>query len=342
MYYDGTKLLSLKDNNGLKPEIYMCTTNRTAGKTTFFLRMLIRRFKKSGKKFAVLYRYNYEIQDAADKIFKDVGSLFFPEDTMQSKARAKGIYYELLLNDEPCGYALSINAADNIKKLSHLLSDTTSIFFDEFQSESNQYCDNELKKFISIHTSIARGQGEQYRYVPVYMCANPVSLINPYYVELGISERINNDTKFLRGDGFVLEQGYNDTAAKASAASGFTRAFSKNAYIAYSNQAVYLNDNLSFIDKPVGKSNYVCTLKYLGNMYGVREYPEQGVVYCDDRPDMTNKNRISVTLDDHSINYVMLKQNDFFISLMRWFFEHGCFRFKNLHCKECILKTLSY
>lgn len=26
-YYDGTKLLSMKDINGNKPELYLCTTN---------------------------------------------------------------------------------------------------------------------------------------------------------------------------------------------------------------------------------------------------------------------------------------------------------------------------
>ena len=33
-FYDGTKLLSLTDINREKPELYMCTTNRTGGKTT--------------------------------------------------------------------------------------------------------------------------------------------------------------------------------------------------------------------------------------------------------------------------------------------------------------------
>ena len=44
---------------------------------------------------------------------------------------------------------------------------------------SNHYCDNEVRKFISIHTSIARGGGKQVRYVPVYMIANPVTILNP-------------------------------------------------------------------------------------------------------------------------------------------------------------------
>ena len=45
-YYDGTKLLSLLDINGKKPELYMVTTNRTGGKTTWFSSFLVRKFIK--------------------------------------------------------------------------------------------------------------------------------------------------------------------------------------------------------------------------------------------------------------------------------------------------------
>lgn len=341
-YYDGTKLLSMLDINGNKPEIYMCTTNRTGGKTTYFGRLCINRFLDKGEKFGLLYRYNYELDDIADKFYKDLGSLFFPTYTMQSKRRAKGTFQELFLNDKSCGYALSLNNADQIKKYSHLFSDIQRMIFDEFQSETNHYCDNETKKFISIHTSIARGQGEQVRYVPVYMLSNPVSIINPYYVEMGISGRLKDDTKFLRGDGFVLEQGYIESASIEQKNSGFNRAFSKNSYTAYSSECVYLNDNKAFVEKPAGKSKYICTLRYKGSDFALREYAESGLIYCDDKADSSFLTRISVTTDDHNINYVMLKRNDFFLSNLRYFFEHGCFRFKDMRCKEAVLSALSY
>ena len=341
-YYDGTKLLSMLDINGNKPEIYMCTTNRTGGKTTYFGRLCINRFLDKGEKFGLLYRYNYELDDIVDKFYKDLGSLFFPTYTMQSKRRAKGTFQELFLNDKSCGYALSLNNADQIKKYSHLFSDIQRMIFDEFQSETNHYCDNETKKFISIHTSIARGQGEQVRYVPVYMLSNPVSIINPYYVEMGISGRLKDDTKFLRGDGFVLEQGYIESASIEQKNSGFNRAFSKNSYTAYSSECVYLNDNKAFVEKPAGKSKYLCTLRYNGSNFALREYTESGLIYCDDKADSSFLTRISVTTDDHNINYVMLKRNDFFLSNLRYFFEHGCFRFKDMRCKEAVLSALSY
>lgn len=341
-FYDGTKLLSLKDINGQQPEIYMCTSNRSAGKTTYFGRLLVNRFFRNQEKFCLVYRFNYELDSVSDKFFKDIGSLFFPACTMTNKRRANGIFHELYINDEPCGYAISLNSADQLKKHSHLLSDTARMFFDEFQSETNHYCTDEIKKLISVHTSIARGQGKQIRYVPIYMCSNPVSIINPYFVEMGISDRLDNKTRFLRGDGFVLEQGYVESAAQAQRESAFNRAFAKNEYIAYASECVYLNDNLSFIEKPKGNSRYLVTLRYKNSDYAIREFAASGIIYCDDHPDASFPDRVTVTTEDHEINYVMLKRNDFFLAQLRFFFEKGCFRFKNLKCKEAVLKALSY
>lgn len=341
-YYDGTKVLSMLDINGEKPEIYMVTTNRTGGKTVFFSRLLVNKYKKNEGKFALIYRYNYELDDCADKFFKDIKGLFFPLDTMTAKRRANGIFHELFLNEKSCGYAMSLNSADQIKKYSHLFSDVERMLFDEFQSETNHYCTDEITKLLSIHTSIARGQGEQVRYVPLYMLSNPVSLINPYYVEMGISERLQEDTKFLKGDGFILEQGFVKSASEAQKQSGFNRAFSRNKYVAYASECVYLNDNKAFVEKPDGIGRYICTIKYKGVNYGIREYVDSGIIYCDDRSDETFKMKITVTTDDHEINYVMLKRNDMFLSHLRYFFEKGCFRFKDLRCKEAVLKALSY
>lgn len=341
-YYDGTKLLSMMDINGQKPEIYICTSNRSAGKTTYFTRLAVNRFKKNKSKFAFLYRFNYELKDCADKIFKDVNQLFFQDDVLRNERRSDGEYHELLLNDIPCGYAISINAAENIKKLSHFLSDVELMIFDEFQSEVNKYCPDEITKFQSIHTSIARGRNKQVRYVPVIMISNPITLLNPYYIALGISDRLRSETHFLRGDGFVLEQGFNAAASKAQQESAFNRAFGTSKYVQYASQGVYLNDQLAFIETMTGRNRYLATLRYDSIDYGVREYPDSGIVYVDKNPDLSHRLKIAITKEDHSINYVHMKNNEFFLSNLRFFFDHGCFRFKDLQCKEALLKAIAY
>lgn len=341
-YYDGTKLLSLKDINGKTPEVFMCTSNRSAGKTTYFNRLVVNRFIKRGEKFALLYRFNYELDGCDEKFFKDIKELFFPEHDMTAAKKMKGIYQELYLNEEPCGYAISINSADQLKRNSHLFSDIDNIIFDEFQSEQNHYCDKEVEKFISIHNSIARGRSKQSRYVPVYMISNPVTILNPYYVAMDISTRLQKDTHFLRGDGFVLEQGYNETAAKALKSSAFNRAFGSSDYIAYSAEGVYLQDDLSFVDTPTGRGKYVATIRYAGIDYGVREYPELGIVFCDKSVDYQYPLKITVDTADHKLNYVMVSSNFILIQKLRYYFEHGCMRFKDLQAKEAILKALSF
>lgn len=341
-YYDGTKLLSLSDKNGMKPEIYVSTSNRSAGKTTYFNRLAVNAFLKRGEKFGLIYRFKYELSDIAEKFFKDINVLFFPEHTMSAEKKAGGIYYDLFIDDVHCGYAFALNSADQIKKYSHLFSDVQRLLFDEFQSETNNYCPDEIRKFISLHMSVARGQNKQVRYVPVYMISNTVTLINPYYVEWGISSRIKSDTKYLKGDGFVLEQGFNESASKANKESAFNRAFASNRYLDYASQNVYLNDNTAFIEKPIGIGKYLATIKYNNYTFAIREYAEQGIIYCDDKADMTFPFKLTVTADDHDINYVMLKRNDMFISSLRYYFDKGCFRFKDLKCKDAILKILAY
>ena len=350
-YYDGTKLLSLKDINGDTPDLYICTTNRTGGKTTYFNRLAVNRFlNKKIRKFCLFYRYNYELSDVADKFFKDIKTLFFPNHNMVSKTKAKGVYCELFIYNVcaediliPCGYALALNNADNLKKYSHLFNDVDMIIFDEFQSESSHYCSNEIKKFLSLYTSINRGQGEAVRHVPVYMLSNQVSIINPYYNELGISNRLNEKVNFLRGDGFVLENGFVEHSSIAQKESGINRAFKNNSYINYSSENVYLNDNMSFIEPPLNEiPHYLCTIKYMDKEYGIYEYRNNGIIYCNNKADVTFSLKISVTLADHNVNYVMLKRNEMLITQLRFYFEHGCFRFKDLKCKEAVLKCLSY
>lgn len=344
-YYDGTRLLSMKDIDGNRPEIYICTSNRTAGKTTYFNRLVVNGFLKRKEKFILLYRFKYELDEVADKFFKDIKTLFFPEYTMTSEKQQMGIYHSLFLQKgdgekEECGYAVSINSADQIKRNSHLFSDARKMLFDEFQSETSHYCKDETTKFISIHQSIARGNGEQVRYLPVYMVGNPVSIINPYYVDLDISARLQYDTKFLKGSGWVLEQGFNESASAAQKESGFNKAFSNNSYINYASEAIYLNDNLTFIERPKGRSRYVCTVKYQGVDYAIREFPHIDIIYIDNSIDETAQHKITIASSDHRESFIMLKRSEPIRVSMRNFFMHGAVRFKDLRCKQMFMKFI--
>ena len=351
MFYDGTKLLSLLDLNRQKPDIYICTSNRSAGKTTFFNRYAFNRFFKRSQKTVFLYRFNYELSGCADKIFREIGRLFFPDYQLFSKACGKGIYHELFIGKKtdaenwkntfaPCGYAVALNNAEQVKKVSHLMADASLMIFDEFQSENGKYCPDEVQKFISLHTSLARGNGQQVKRLPVIMISNPVTIINPYYLLLGISDRLRSNTVFMRGDGYVLEQSFNQSASDAQKQSAFNRAFSDHKYVAYAGESVYLNDNQIFIERPTGRSYYLCTIKYDGKEYGVREFTELSVIYADAAPDPSCKYKIVCTIDDHDTSCTLVKKSDPVIATMRWFFQKGRFRFSDQKAKSAVYHTI--
>lgn len=341
-FYDGTKLLSMKDINGREPDIYLSTGNRSIGKTTWFNRYFVKDFIKRHKKFCLVFRWNYELSDCSEKFFKDIQRLFFPNYEMEEKRRANNIFVELFLNQQSCGYCVSLNNADALKKFSHLLSDVDKMLFDEFQSENNHYCPNEINKLLSIHTSIARGNGEQVRRVPLYMCANKVSIINPYFLSLGISDRLKDDTNYLKGDGFVLEQTFIESVATAQLDSAFNRAFKNEDYVAYAAQNVYLNDNTAFIERPSGMSNYIATVRSNNTDYSIRYYITEGIYYIDKNIDSDYKIKLSFNADSHTKDYIMVGTTSPYVIMLRGAFERGLVRFKNQECKSAFFDMLRY
>lgn len=248
-YFEAHSVFEFKDAEGNTPELLLVDGNRTGGKTTAFSKMLVNDFLTNGEKFFLLYRYKNDLHDVAGAFFKDIQTLFFPSHEMTAKAHANGAFYELFLDDNACGYASALSMAAKIKRYSHLFSDVSKIFFDEYQDENNLYLPDEVQKFVSVHTTIARGQGKAVRFVPVYMASNSISIFNPYYIALGITSKINSKTKVYRGAGFVLLRLVIKDVAEAQKTSAFNRAFASANYMASSIDNSFLNDDDFNVEK---------------------------------------------------------------------------------------------
>lgn len=279
-YYDGKKLLEKKDLDDMKPEIFICTSNRSTGKSVFFAKMIVDDFLKKSEKFLLLYRYKYEVCDCGKKFFSPVKDLFYKEKEMTSKNRQAGTYAELYLDGELCGYATAINCAEKVKNVSNLLAGVEKVFFDEFQSEDGAYAKREVQKFISIHTSVARGGGARRRYLPVYMVGNLIDVNNPYYIALGITKRLERDTVFLRGHGWVLEQGWDEESKKEQQVSRFMEAFRKSEYVQKNaNEKGYLRNDGKNIVKKAELKECIFGIKTEGKVIGVWSTKEK-FFYC--------------------------------------------------------------
>lgn len=343
-YYDCKYLLTLKDRNGKLPDIYITDGNRTAGKSVSFKKRLVDTFLKSKtdvNQFYLIYRYKTDMQSLSESFFTDIRRLFYQGHVMTEKKLFDGAVVMLLLDDKPCGYGLPLSLSAKIKRMSSIFVTVAHGFFDEYQDENNTYLPNEIDKLMSIHTSIARGDGKQSRRVPLYMASNTVSMLNPYYQALGINKMLKRDTKILRGDGWVYERTYNENAAQAFTGSAFNRAFASSKYFGHAAENVYLNDNDALIERPTGANEYMLSIRYNNAWYSVRKY--NTCVYVSEGADETYPRRVCFNytdvIDDRA---VMVNSSNYIILTLRTYFHRGIMRFENLQCKNMVFDMLSF
>lgn len=342
-YYSCDRLLTLKDKNGKPPEIFITDGNRTAGKSVSYKKKLISTFLKTKdvNQFFYLYRNKSDMSNCADVFFNDIKRIFYPSYSMTEKRILNGNIVVLYLNGVECGYCLPLSMSHKFKNMSALFSRVKHGFFDEYQNENNIYLPNEVEKLMSLHISIARGDGEQHRYVPLYMASNTVSILNPYYSALGINKMLKKNTKILKGDGWVFERTYNENANAAMTESGFVRAFSKSKYSSFASSNVYLNDNESLIERPSGGNQYLLTVIYNQKPYNIRKYSD--VVYVSTGCDETFNNRICFNVNDVVDDRALrVTTGNFIVIMLREYFNRGMMRFENLDCKNMTLDLLSY
>lgn len=340
-YYSLKDIQKKKDIENKEPSIYIITSNRSAGKTTAVLIELLEKYKNNNEKFVLIYRYRYELS-SSNEVFSDVLRLY-PEygKEMITVSKAHGFFYELRLDENVCGYALALSNIDGLKKYSPLFADVVNCLFDEFQKEDNKYLPDEFNKLQSLLITIGRGGGSMARDLKLYMLGNNVSVLNPYFINFGIHKRLKNETRFMRGVGWVAEFGYNENATKEMKKTGIYRAFNNTAYMEYMSENRYLLDNYSFVRTPKGKNKYIATIKKNGKMFGLLDFYEDNIFYVTTKVDVSCRNILAFNPNEHGNNTVLLKRSGYTIHLLKDAFYSGCLFFQDLECKDIIFDILS-
>ena len=340
-YYNPIKLLNETDSDGDLPGIIGSCSNRSAGKTTAFLLTNLVAFHEFSTQCVLLYRYSYELC-ACGSIFQDALSLYPQLGTeVTVKPMAKGLYYQMFLDERPFGFAISLNNPDALKKYSPIFANTFFILMDEFQTESGSYLPNEIQKLQSILTTVSRGGGKQSRFMRLVLLSNNVTLMNPYFIFLGIYKNYQAGTKMLHGKGYVFEFSYNKAASEAMQSNKLLKAFNESDYVKSMSRDSYLIDARTFVQKPKGRSRYIFTIVYNGEHFGVWEYYEEGFIYVSTKYDQSYKTIVAFNPSDHTQNTVMLSHFDYLWSNIRDAYKNGYLRFSDLKAKSVALDILA-
>lgn len=350
-FYDGTELLSKRDAEGQLPEIYIvCSRTRSAGKTFFFTKKLFEDFLANPEKgkFIIFCRNKLELGSVAEGMFKGMLDFYYPDYTISEHIQMKGSYSNIIVTTgsgeettkQHCGYVLPISAADLIKRISSLFVDASQGYFDEFQPESKTtYLSDEVSKFLSIVTSISRGGGETRRRFPIYFSSNSISVNNPYFMALNppLNRRIRQDTKWVKGIGYVFQKIENQEIVDEHANAGINRAFKGNKAISYET-GEWMNDNYTCIEKPGdwGRAMYYCTVVDGQYTYGVNFYPDMNLYYVGCKFDKTAGLVFNIKYDDMTPN-VPLIRGSMYMQTLKKAMEQGIVRFQTIHAKESFM-----
>lgn len=339
-YYKDYDIFRETDSDGLTPEIFISSGNRTAGKTFFFKALLVRLFNTFGHQFMLLTRKMTQLGSVGRSFYSDLEDSPYFTDCKFSvdKSEIAGVK-SINVNGEVMAYITYINYEDDLKEASNLFNRVAIILKDEFQSRDNKYCDNEVIKVRSIHKSVARRFGQHTRYVPLLLVGNHISVINPYYLSLGIYKIIQPNTKRLRGVGWVLHVTFNSEAARKGKKSRFEQAFGEDDFYRSNNENVYL-DNKSMVEK-CNTKDMRCIMSFVrmnnGKTYNYNLWQATNFFYVT-RTNCRTRMTYALDIDSHNENTVLLRPGNLVFVSLKSYFDQGKMKFQDSDCKSVMVE----
>lgn len=328
-FYNCVKLVNALDADGERPAFYIvCSHERGPGKSYSFSKLLFNNFLENGEKFILLTRRKKDLGSVADGMFEGYFQVEHPEYTLREVLQMghtySRIYADTTVGKEKssveCGYVIPLASVDDIKKISSMFYDATAFYFDEFQPTDDRYLKDEVDKLLNIYKSVARGEGSSVRYLPIYMASNTITLQNPYFKALGLSNKIQTNTKFYRGSGVCFENCEVEGLKDKHQSSAVEKALRPHLNIKRNNE--WINDDCSLVAKPKewGRARYLATIMYGDEQFGVYEYYQKGYVYLSRTVDISTKYVFNLTLDNGNLNLPVLTTSILFDFIRKNYF----------------------
>lgn len=333
--------LDAVDSDGEKAGTIIITSNRSGGKTTSLLNYSLDYYKDTGRCMFFVYRKKTDSQNFISQ-YDDVLERRADIKNIDQLSIADGLVTVLTSQGNPIAYAACLKDIDGIKKYSNMFFRVDYVVLDEYQLEKEKYMPTEVTDMISLIISVSRGGGYSSRKTQLILSGNNYSLLNPYLMEFGISMRYRPGMRRLRGKGYVAYFIQNDDAKKQIINNPALKAFGNNNAIKYATESdFWIADDKNFITKPHGRTNYVCTLIYGKNKYGLWDCINEGYIYISKR--CIDKHRYVFALDNsgHGTGVRLMRKNNFVWRTIQNAYDEGAIRFFDLECKYVLLQFLS-
>ena len=174
---------------------YVIIGERSNGKTYSILNYCLERYFNNGEEFVYIRRFDEDIKyKRGSQVFQNL----INNGVIQklSKGKWNDVYYyankwylkktnkdnpkDLIIDDEPFAYAISLSSEEHDKSLAY--PNVRNIFFEEFLSRKN-YLYDEFIAFENTLSTIIRLRDD----VKIFMAGNTINKYAPYFSEMGLT-----------------------------------------------------------------------------------------------------------------------------------------------------------
>jgi hypothetical protein len=293
---------------------------RGGGKTLNSLRESIEKHikeKENGRKWEFLYlrRRVVDLDDACagkkgdGDLFSDLRAHGYFEGHELKVVSDKSGGYNFYCDGEIMGYGKALSTAASRRSTSKPY--VKRILFDEFLIDDTagsniKYLNGgeEYFLFLNFYETIARG-----RDIPVIFIGNAFSMVNPYFIGLGIRIQNIENNKIYKGKSWTVIFWRDEEFIKSREKTQFYQAIEGTKMHDHAfNNSFYLDKN-DFIKKKSQDSEHQFSLVYLGKTYGVWVDWEKGIYFVSQKGAKTSRHKtISMSLADNKPNNINIRR----------------------------------
>lgn len=306
--------------------------NRGGGKTYGSKKLVINRFKRQGKQFVWVRRYQTEIDTLSD-FWADIRSAF-PNDELTQVGN------ELYINGDLAGYLIALSKSMQLKSVAFPL--VATIIFDEFIIDKGRinYLRNEAHVFMELYETIARMREN----VVAVFLGNAISIVNPYFDFFKVTPELGR--RYTKKNGICIEFYFNDEFIQKKENTAFGKIIKGTSYGEYNMKNKFLRDSDSFIEnRPVTANLKLYQFIFDGERFSLwQDYKYQR--YYVDRAFEKNFGEFRtfvsnpIDMDDNDKSMIIFKKNNTISKKMALLVERGDLYFCDQSAKQKFYEKL--
>lgn len=306
-YYNYDKLMSY---NGV---YNFLVGGRGLGKTYGAKEKAIRAALKKGHQFIYLRRYKSELAASRSTFFADIEHEFPDYDFKVQGSLAVASKVESRQDKKrewiTLGYFVALSTSQTQKSVA--FPKVRTIIFDEFIIEKGniRYLPDEATVFNNFYSTVDRYKDK----TRVFLLANSVSIMNPYFIEYEIRPDETNEI-VVKADGFIV---CHFPEGEAFASSVYETKFGKfikgTDYATYAVGNTFSDDHEALLADKDFRARYLFSLECRNGTFSVWNYKEgyhiqdklpKSQVMFTLLPERMDENKVLMTFSDKPLGYL--------------------------------------